>query len=151
MSETTWTKEQEDELRLLLTARKSGSQIASAVNAKFGTAYTRNAVIGKINRLGLSAPRKIKAAGTAPRKRYMPVERVVTIRRPVPVAERPVALVIGDIAPGTITLLELEDGMCKWLTGDLYCGTPTGDKRTSYCSGHRKAGTIVPRPYVRRY
>ncbi len=51
---TQWTDEHCDELKRLAAIGKSFRIIAAEINSKFGTAYTRNATIGKAGRMGLS-------------------------------------------------------------------------------------------------
>lgn len=55
----------------------------------------------------------------------------------------------------TVTIAELEDGMCKWIVArETYCGKPTGSKRERYCAEHTKVGTQPlksrARPYIKR-
>ncbi|MCA1831205.1 MAG: GcrA family cell cycle regulator [Actinobacteria bacterium] len=42
---------------------------------------------------------------------------------------------------GCFTILDLEDGVCRWAEGDgpfRFCGKPTGDEKLSYCGGHSR-------------
>ena len=58
MESTNWAPEHSDALREYLGRGMSFSEIAKAINAKFKTAYSRNAAIGRARRMGL--------AGTGP-------------------------------------------------------------------------------------
>lgn len=49
-----WTKSCDDELRELRSLGRSFKEIAADINRKFGTAYSRNACIGRVKRLGLT-------------------------------------------------------------------------------------------------
>src|SRR5258705_10566529 len=56
MEMTNWAPGHSDALRGYLAQGMSFSQIARAINAKFNTAYSRNATIGRARRLGLMGP-----------------------------------------------------------------------------------------------
>src|SRR5438445_9275551 len=49
-----WTREATERLAALWQTGASGSLIAAAINRDHGTAFSRNAVIGKVHRLGLA-------------------------------------------------------------------------------------------------
>lgn len=67
-----WTVEQCDELRRLAEEGKSYRAIATEINRKFGTSYTRNASIGKAMRMGLAKPAAPSVPGNRkPRKRSL--------------------------------------------------------------------------------
>jgi GcrA cell cycle regulator len=53
MQPSNWAPEHSDALRELLARGMSYSEIAGAINEKFGTCYTRNATIGRGRRMGL--------------------------------------------------------------------------------------------------
>ena len=54
MQSTNWAPEHSDALREYLGRGMSHSEAAQAINAKFNTAYSRNAVIGRAKRMGLA-------------------------------------------------------------------------------------------------
>src|ERR1019366_6912942 len=56
MQAANWEPEHCEALRQYLAKGMSFSEIADAINAKFKTAYSRNAAIGRARRLGLSGP-----------------------------------------------------------------------------------------------
>ena len=108
----------------------SFAKIAQAIGG-----VSRNAAIGKANRLGI-ARRDNKSNHGGKR---------VRVFKPVVVAPEPQP--IGDIEPATIdgkrvTLMMLGDGMCKWPISDPksedfhYCGQPKAPN-SPYCCGHR--------------
>ena len=113
-----WTDERVELLRKLWMDGLSASQIAKQLGE-----VTRNAVIGKVHRLGLSgratpsqpakpvfkAPRPPRPVVTAP-----PVQRRPVEVRPVP----PPAPVVYVEERGTATVLTLGTHMCKWPIGD---------------------------------
>jgi GcrA cell cycle regulator len=140
-----WTDERVEELKKLWADGLSASQIAKQLGG-----VTRNAVIGKVHRLGLSgratpsrpARRPTKpsrprttTASTAPARSSRPSPSAPPAALPVPV--EPAVLPSGELA----TVLTLRDSMCKWPLGDpskssfRFCGhkTPGGN---AYCEAH---------------
>lgn len=147
-----WTVDRIETLRKLWADGLSASQIATALGG-----ITRNAVIGKIHRLGLSGRVKAPPRAQAPRRPAAPprpaqqpramaaaaaVVRVV--ERPLP-ALQPQAQpqTIADVVPFArgVTLLDLGPQQCRWPIGDpggsdfKFCGARTGPAET-YCCGH---------------
>ena len=141
-----WTDERVETLKKLWLDGLSASQIAKQLGG-----VTRNAVIGKVHRLGLSgratpsqparttfkAPRPARTAPPqAPRRMAAPV----SAQSPVPVAPRPI---VYDEQPGSATVLTLGAHMCKWPIGDpsadtfTFCGKRI-DGDGSYCVGHAR-------------
>ena len=131
-----WTDERVEQLRSLWTEGLSASQIARVLGG-----VTRNAVIGKVHRLGL-AGRATPARAERPR---LPAAPKVTVRAQTPttpvVEEEPVILDDGSFA----TVLTINDRMCKWPIGDPsenefhFCGRKPKNG-SPYCEAHaRKA------------
>ena len=60
--QSTWEEAHSVALRDYLEKGMSFAEIARALNERFGTAYTRNAAIGRARRLGLSVPMRERAA-----------------------------------------------------------------------------------------
>ncbi len=56
MESSGWATEHSEALREYLARGMSYSQIVDAINAKFGTCYSRNATIGRGKRMGLGVP-----------------------------------------------------------------------------------------------
>ncbi|MDB5636135.1 MAG: hypothetical protein JWP51_1043 [Bradyrhizobium sp.] len=94
MQSSDWTAEHSEALREGLARGRSYSEIAQAINARFGTAYTRSATLGRSRRMGLASPDRSdeipKAAPIAalpplqePRQRARP-----ELVRPPPIFER---------------------------------------------------------------
>ena len=54
--QSTWVEAHSVALRAYLDKGLSFSEIARTLNQQFGTAYTRNAAIGRARRMGLSVP-----------------------------------------------------------------------------------------------
>ncbi|MBV8567878.1 MAG: GcrA cell cycle regulator [Methylobacteriaceae bacterium] len=148
-----WTDERVELLRKLWGEGLSASQIAG----QLGAGITRNAVIGKVHRLGLcgrakapsnSSPRaRPKASRSAQPRPSGALIRGNTalaiathvVARPAP---RPVEEVIVPLSE-RVTIMDLRDTMCRWPMGDpaqpefRYCGAkaPSG---APYCDGHRR-------------
>jgi GcrA cell cycle regulator len=139
-----WTDERVETLKKLWLDGLSASQIAKQLGG-----VTRNAVIGKVHRLGLSgratpsqpqrptfktprAPRPAIAASPAPRRS---IEAALPTQLPTPV--------LAPEEPGTATVLTLGAHMCKWPIGDpasdsfTFCGRRS-DREGPYCAEHAR-------------
>lgn len=129
-----WTDERVDQLKQLWTDGLSASQIARQLGG-----VTRNAVIGKVHRLGL-AGRATPARAERPRTSIP--RRTPIMRAPI-VALAPVieADPIVDEHGNHATVLTISDRMCKWPIGDPssnnfhFCGHKPKDG-SPYCDAH---------------
>lgn len=152
----TWTDERVELLKKLWTDGLSASQIA----AELGN-VTRNAVIGKVHRLGLSGrPKDVKAASATPRVRKAtrtpsaptPIAQqihnnVVLASIPLqPVRQEPVDLGEDDVAipmSERVTIMDLRESMCRWPMGDptkpefRFCGARS-IMGLPYCTHHAR-------------
>jgi GcrA cell cycle regulator len=167
-----WSSEHSDTLRDYFFKGLSYAEIGREINARFGTAYTRNAVIGRAKRLGLAAPDRMTSPSIVP---SLPGEpgplspprvAIPGLNLPPPSALKPVNSVklrcVG-VRPRLITLLELERGDCRYPYGGdreeeeiSFCGHPR-QPGSSYCVPHahltrgagvasgRNAGAVVLR------
>ena len=140
-----WTDERVETLKKLWLDGLSASQIAKQLGG-----VTRNAVIGKVHRLGLSgratpsqpqrtafkaprAPRPAIAAAPAPRRA---IEPALPAHLPAPA--------LAPEEPGTATVLTLGAHMCKWPIGDpasdgfTFCGRRSEREGGPYCSEHAR-------------
>ena len=131
-----WTEERVEQLKTLWTDGLSASQIARALGG-----VTRNAVIGKVHRLGL-AGRAGPARAERPRHSasHKSVARMAA-SEPEIVEQEPVKLDDGNFA----TVLTINDRMCRWPIGDPaenefhFCGR-NPKSGSPYCEAHaRKA------------
>jgi GcrA cell cycle regulator len=150
MEPTNWASEHSDALREHLARGMSYSQIARAINATFNTHYSRNATIGRARRMGLAAvDRPAEITPPAPRDQQPSVRR---LRRDyaalaqwlVPKFEPVKAekLRCVDIEPRHLSLLELDEGDCRYPYGGdaegeaiTFCGHPQRAE-SSYCAAH---------------
>jgi GcrA cell cycle regulator len=146
----TWTDERVELLKKLWADGLSASQIAGELGS-----ITRNAVIGKVHRLGLSGRAKSPAsASPRPRKpRSHPMLRVSrpAIRGNTALAHafeydlEPEPELIDNVIPigQRRTLLELTEETCRWPIGDpgtadfFFCGGQTMNT-LPYCSYHSR-------------
>lgn len=148
-----WTDERVELLRKLWAEGLSASQIAH----ELANGITRNAVIGKVHRLGMSG--RVKAASSVssrPRMKSMrpahsrpntPIMRGNTALalRPQPMeAPQPIEEIVIPISE-MVTILELKEAMCRWPVGDpttaefRFCGAKKSATGTSpYCPYHSR-------------
>ena len=146
-----WTDDRVESLKKLWQDGLSASQIAKQLGG-----VTRNAVIGKVHRLGLSgratpskpsrpvfkAPRPARAvtAPSAPRR----IAEPLNAHGPTP----PVVRYVEE-APGTATVLTLGAHMCKWPIGDpstdgfTFCGRRNSGEGP-YCVEHARVAYQPP-------
>jgi len=138
-----WTDERVELLRKLWMDGLSASQIAKQLGE-----VTRNAVIGKVHRLGLSGratpSQPAKPVFKAPRPPRPVVHATPVQRRPVEVRSvPPPAPVVYVEERGTATVLTLGAHMCKWPIGDpatdefTFCGRRAGAEGP-YCVEHAR-------------
>ena len=138
-----WTDERVVVLKKLWLDGLSASQIAKQLGG-----VTRNAVIGKVHRLGLSG----RAAPSQPQRQVAfkpprparPVHASApslpsVVRRNEP--QPPQVVRYREEAPGSATVLTLGAKMCKWPIGDpstdgfTFCGSDCGGEGP-YCDTH---------------
>ncbi|MEP0233981.1 GcrA family cell cycle regulator [Roseibium sp.] len=155
-----WTNERVELLKKLWTEGHSASQIAGELGG-----VTRNAVIGKVHRLGLSGRAKTPAPASKPRRSRASTAPTSSSSRPsapqpqtqgatalkmesapAPVAQiAPEAEPIAELVPISerATILTLTERTCKWPIGDpssddfYFCGR-VSDAGVPYCAHHCK-------------
>lgn len=141
-----WNEERVELLKKLWAEGLSASQIAVQLGG-----VTRNAVIGKVHRLGLSGRAKTPSS-TVPR-----------VRKPRPATMRPRLRFHGNTALAPqyeteaeldplanvvpmgprVSILELNESTCRWPIGDpgkegfAYCGSQTKEE-SPYCPYHSR-------------
>jgi GcrA cell cycle regulator len=162
-----WTDERVELLKKLWSEGLSASTIATALGG-----VTRNAVIGKVHRLGLSG--RAKAAAPQPEKRPKPTRAPSHPMRATPFVRGNTALA-QDMAPAPeveahpeperrpvedvvipmserVTIMELREQMCRWPIGDpgredfRFCGGRISTT-SPYCSHH---AAIAYQPIMER-
>jgi len=142
-----WTEDRVEILTKLWAEGLSASQIAKQLGG-----VTRNAVIGKVHRLGLSGRAKPsnparKAARKTPTRARTP-RAPSTPRAPRPVVKAPPPpppIEAKPMANGQYaTILTITEHMCKWPIGDpstsefRFCGRKTPDRDEPYCTAHSR-------------
>lgn len=153
----TWTDERVEALRKLWSDGLSASQIAGELGG-----ITRNAVIGKVHRLGLSG-RVTALRPRSPQPPRKPRSHVVWARRPE-IRETADAAVIDpgdrsepepDVNDNAIpleqrrTLLQIETTACHWPVGDpahagfFFCGGKSVEG-LPYCAQHSRVAYQPP-------
>lgn len=140
-----WTDEAVERLKVLNHEAKSASEIAWTLNDEYGAELTRNAIIGKLSRLGQQkqrppAMRQVRPQN--PRLRRARDNRRHQLRAELMSTE---PLQIEDAPPaGTgMRLLELRHENCRWPYGDprtpefLFCGAKRTEHGTlAFCAKH---------------
>jgi len=123
MTKSTWNDERVNLLKQMWGAGKTAAEIA----AQLGGGITRNAVIGKAHRLGLSGGRTVQVTKK--------VEKV---------SPNPVAMITETVverSPTSIGMLELTEKTCRWPLGDPkkagfhFCGGRSLPG-VPYCASH---------------
>jgi GcrA cell cycle regulator len=148
-----WTDDRVGTLKKLWLEGLSASQIAKQLGG-----VTRNAVIGKVHRLGLSG----RAAPSQPARPVFKAQRPARPAAPAPqpirravVAAPPQTLpepIHRIEQPGSATVLTLGAHMCKWPIGDpssdgfSFCGRRTGEDGP-YCIEHAR---VAYQPSVKK-
>jgi GcrA cell cycle regulator len=149
----TWTPERVEQLRTCVVNGLTCSQIAAEIGV------TRNAIIGKIHRLGLKPLRSPGASARAcpPRAASPRFSRHKLLR--LMFAEAPSLAADEAAEPGPVesahrcSLLDLAAGKCRWPVADpvidcggggfVFCGNEavTG---FSYCAAHARMAYRLP-------
>jgi GcrA cell cycle regulator len=151
----TWTAERVELLKQMWADGLSASTIAG----RLGAGITRNAVIGKVHRLGLSGratptrvassrPRRPRQPSHPGRARLLPTAGATALKPQVcqerMVEPEPVPLRLIDIPKGErVSLLMLSEKTCRWPIGEpgtedfFFCGMSPREP-TPYCEYHAR-------------
>ena len=125
-----WTHERIEHLKKLWESGHTASNIATELGG-----ITRNAVIGKAHRLGLSGRMKSKSKVSSVsivRRKKMPVNRNSKIIELTTSASEPM---------NPISFAGIKDGLCRWPLGEpenldfKFCGR-SSDSGVVYCDEH---------------
>ena len=145
----TWTPERVEQLKILTDAGLSCAQVARRLGV------SRNAVIGKLNRLGLSrgrppaAARPATAQSAAPRLRRPGIMAQRQILRAVYAEAPPPAQDVTIAGAERCSLLDLAKGKCRWPISDpgaadfAFCGN-AAVHGLPYCTGHARLAYRLP-------
>jgi GcrA cell cycle regulator len=150
--QSSWAEAHSQALREYLEKGLTYSEIIKTINERFDTDYTRSAAIGRARRMGLSGSKQL-APDARPKILPQPrLERLnklrarllTEVRLPRAVRKRAAALQLRcvGIVPRHLSLLELEDGDCRYPFGGdedgeaiTFCGHPRR-QGSSYCTSH---------------
>ena len=131
-----WPIEHEAAIPDLIAAGKSGSEIAKAMNILFNTGYSRNAIIGKITRMGLHT-RGTNGVRKNPNK--------PAARPRAPVKVLPPQPVVPNLVPKHASFERMtDDDGCRWPFGNgpyTFCNhkrflSLDGEIKIYYCPTH---------------
>src|SRR2546428_4523170 len=147
MTVMTWTDDRVEQLKKLWEGGLSASQIA----AELGN-VTRNAVIGKVHRLGLSGRAKSPSSAAPRQRKARPAQHMMRVPRPVSrgntalahafeVELEPDPIAYDNVVPISqrLSLLELNEATCHWPVGEpsrpefLFC-SGTVHSGLPYCA-----------------
>src|SRR5258708_29870363 len=122
MTVLTWSEDRVEQLKKLWEGGLSASQIA----AELGN-VTRNAVIGKVHRLGLSGRAKSPSSAAPRQRKARPAQHMMRVARPVSrrntalahafdVELQPDPVAYDNVVPMSQrpSLLALNDATCHW-------------------------------------
>jgi GcrA cell cycle regulator len=153
--DVSWTDERVELLKKLWSDGLSASQIAGELGG-----ITRNAVIGKVHRLGLSGRAKAPSSSAPRQRKARPPSHLLRMARPAMRGNTALArhaLAVYELEPEAeqqpieniipigqrCSLLELTDATCRWPIGDpgtaefFFCGgKPIGE--LPYCAYHAR-------------
>lgn len=160
-----WTTEMLDFMKpLYLDDGLSASKIAEVVNRRFGSTYSRNAIIGKLHRMGWVIPGRTSARQSVA-KNSASIERAKK-RKELAAAKRAksplAALFRGEAFPLPASneelvipvherkqLVDLEANDCRWPIGDPmedgfhFCGRGKV-QGLAYCEHHCRKAYVAP-------
>jgi GcrA cell cycle regulator len=157
-----WTETAIETLRQMALEGKSASAIAVALGAP-----SRNAVIGKANRIGIkltghahcSAPRTPRSITERTRRPVIGRAGSASWKRalaPTLPRDRKPAWIFAEAQVGEMLKVgfeEIREGACRWPLGDptsedfVYCGVETAKDRP-YCAGHCRMAYKPPNARV---
>jgi len=128
----------------------SFAAIAEAINAKFKTSYSRNAVLGRATRMALAGASQWQDGAMSPSiaetSRLQRIQERANSKpwrpRPILEATETAPLRCADVVPRCLSLLELECDDCRYPYGGdeegeviTFCGHPRRSG-SSYCAAH---------------
>ena len=128
-----WTDDRIETLKKMWAEGLSASQIARALGE-----VTRNAVIGKVHRLGLSG-----RASPARVERARPVSQARPMLRAAPQHIQAVEEPLEPMPENPVSVLDLTGSVCKWPIGDpseanfRFCGRKSR-ANAPYCEAHAR-------------
>lgn len=144
---TPWTDDRVARLKALWNNGTSATEIAAELGG-----VTRNAVLGKIHRDGLSGrTKRVAAPRRAPKERLVRVSRPSVLSEAAPTIEPSVASVDDAEIPieQRRTLVSLDSRCCHWPVGHpceagfFFCGAVVNEFEP-YCPSHMRRAHALP-------
>jgi GcrA cell cycle regulator len=155
MQSFSWTPDHSDALRQHLAMGLSYSESAEAINAKFGTDYTRSAALGRAKRMGVAGPKRrtdparakaprLRKQGKPGKSRKLREGRTGEVQKPTapPLEREPVKLRCVGITPRLLSFADLAPGDCRY----PYGGDREGEAIT-FCGHSQLAGSSYCPPH----
>jgi GcrA cell cycle regulator len=154
MSKPKWPTPHDDHLKDCFNNSLTHTEAAASLNAAFGTAYSRNACIGRAARLGLKRTdrmggRKIAREALTRQRKSTAAKVKRGLKCEVVAPAMPEPPPAPTQALGTFDLLDLQRGQCRFPFGEgpiRFCGAPQAPGY-SYCNDH---AAVTHNPGVRR-
>lgn len=154
MGAKNWDEEMTATMIKLNLEGNSASEIAGALNQAFSSRhFSRNAVIGKLHRMGFFVgTKKLRSTasvevegrrrkpGPKPRIRVRGSSGPQIANKVQKLLDSPDTVWTYELNPATnVDLMGLSDELCHWpVNVGLYCGAPVMMKRKPYCSIHSR-------------
>lgn len=157
-----WSPEMESTLVSMVNEGATQSQILAVLNPKFGKTYTRSAIAGKMNRMGLKSKSGLKAhapatrtnpARPAPKK---PRQSKSSAVKPPPVRRKFKPVPAANFGRG-VSLENLRDSQCRFpinsvdtaKNGLRFCGqladkSAASAQARAYCAAHAERALTSP-------
>lgn len=133
-----WDNQDITDRAAVLWSGYSAAEISTKLSNEFGIYISRNAIISKVTRMGLSCKGRRTAVASTPREPRTPKPRIrAKVVRPVLPAEV-IKLRCAEITPRGLSLMELETSDCRYPFGEgpfAFCGHPK-QEGSSYCFAH---------------
>jgi GcrA cell cycle regulator len=147
---STWLPEWTEALTRLHEAGLSASAIAQRLTELFQREFTRNSIIGKRARCGITSPlheqrrRQLKAVGERRARTRAPLKPKVELpKRPPKLSARAPSTASGApalVPAEPVDLYHRKSKQCRWPINDgapfLFCGAPRAGEH-SYCAHHQ--------------
>ena len=146
-----WPSSHCEALREFVTNGLSYTDAVNAINARFGTDYSRSAALGRARRMRLAEVERPRPPSIMTEPQFRQADRSQTDdfallkrlrRRPTFPRFNGVRLRCVEIVPRRLELLRLEEGDCRYPYGGneegeaiTFCGHPRR-KGSSYCTPH---------------
>lgn len=158
-----WTPDIEKRVEDLWRGQNSASVIAEKINTEYGCSFSRNAVIGKIHRLGLQgqgrrpsitdAAVKKREERRAPKKTAAVESYHTEPPRPAQVAAEVVDVEVAppDNTSPRVSILDIGPGTCRYPIGDPlredfgFCGAACHVEKP-YCTHHHQIAYVPIQP-----